>query len=703
MTIYKIASDTKKIIYSDRFVYINSKIPSWIITNEFGDAILSLFDGNNSLNEILTTATNTFGEINKDIITSFCEEVIKKRVVEKIVSKRISLLHQVHLSLSENCNLQCKYCYAHERKENGENTLSFEEYKKLIEDLLKVNPQCSFTLTGGEPLLNKDWYKIAKYIKNKGCEILLLSNGTIINESNIKSIKDVIDSVKLSIDGSNKEIHALSRGDNYEKVEHAISLLEDNKVPYSLSMTVTKQNMRDVESAAKKFGNKLTFAPFFPIKEDSIADMAITGAEYFRVLKNAAGVEPLSYCASSFANAMHHQCHKCAIGDREISISATGDVYPCHLLHTEDFYCGNVREMSIIDIYNNSPTLKKCKEIDVDKIEGCKDCAFKYVCGGACRARAFYDCGDINKNGDFCDYEKSAYLDGLIKLHKENALEKKIHSVSEFLEWSKKCKNINSDHSENTITYNCVFYRGQSNESWNWSPGIFRDNVYVEERELFKQAKNQLWNNLQNCNTELEKLVRLQHFGLKTRLLDLTSNSLIALFFACFDKGQMNVDGKVSVFIPIQEDGITIAKIIADVIGLENTNSSGGYTDDILIDVCKKYTDNKNVIRELAKPQFFFAPYNNKRIIAQKGAFLIAPLLNNDFDNTSFYFATTTYDFSKEFKQTIRIDAKSKQNILDELSEIGIDESTVFPEIEHITNYLNEGGYALNKFWRRAK
>jgi sulfatase maturation enzyme AslB (radical SAM superfamily) len=60
----------------------------------------------------------------------------------------------------------------------------------------------------------------------------------------------------------------------------------------------------------------------------------------------------------------------------------------------------------------------------VDNIAGCAECFLKYVCGGACRARAFHECGDITQAGKFCEYEKSAYVDGLLSLYSHNLFDK---------------------------------------------------------------------------------------------------------------------------------------------------------------------------------------------------------------------------------------------------------------------------------------
>jgi radical SAM protein with 4Fe4S-binding SPASM domain len=81
-----------------------------------------------------------------------------------------------------------------------------------------------------------------------------------------------------------------------------------------------------------------------------------------------------------------------------------------------------VHEQGIIDIYRNSEALKRCSNLDVDNIEKCRDCAIRYMCGGACRARGFYETGNIASTGDFCHYEMEAFLDGITKIYSVNAL-----------------------------------------------------------------------------------------------------------------------------------------------------------------------------------------------------------------------------------------------------------------------------------------
>ena len=408
----------------DKYIFINPNIPRWIVTNELGKLILSLFNGENSYDDIISIATEGLGDSRHEMINSFCKSVIFSGLLEQVEPQKKEHrmpLSSVHLSLSDHCNLNCTYCYARERVEKNHPALTFQEYKSIIDDILSINPDVVFTLTGGEPLLNSDCLRIAEYIKSKSARSFLLSNGLLINESNIARIADLFDLVTLSIDGPNDSIHSLTRGHNYRGVIRATKLLSEYNVDYTLSMTVTKDNIGYIEEMAKKFGNRLNFAPYFPVSTES-SSLAITGIEYYNALKSAVGVRPLAYCESTLDNALSSQCHKCAIGDGEFSISATGDVYPCQLIHTEEFYAGNVHEQNIKDIYYNSSSINRCAHLDVDSITGCKDCPIKYICGGSCRARAYYGCGDINSTTDFCQYEKEAFYDGIVSIYSKNAL-----------------------------------------------------------------------------------------------------------------------------------------------------------------------------------------------------------------------------------------------------------------------------------------
>lgn len=93
-----------------------------------------------------------------------------------------------------------------------------------------------------------------------------MTNVTLITEKNVKNIANIFDSIKISLDGSTAEKHNFYRGHgNYERTIKAIELLDKLDVNISLAMVVTKNNCPDIVTMAKKWGERLTFQPLFPI------------------------------------------------------------------------------------------------------------------------------------------------------------------------------------------------------------------------------------------------------------------------------------------------------------------------------------------------------------------------------------------------------------------------------------------------------
>ena len=154
-----------------------------------------------------------------------------------------------------------------------------------------------------------------------------------------------------------------------------------------------------------------TFQPLFPLgNAKNEENLFLTGKEYFNALKSA-GVIPFMDLHNLINS--RKKIFKCALGDAEISISCSGDVYPCQLLHHDEFKIGNIKISSFDSIYNSAQAEKfKCHT--VEQIPKCKACDLKFLCGGSCQARHFSETGSLNVAGDFCEYEREAIIDGLI-------------------------------------------------------------------------------------------------------------------------------------------------------------------------------------------------------------------------------------------------------------------------------------------------
>lgn len=79
-----------------------------------------------------------------------------------------------------------------------------------------------------------------------------------------------------------------------------------------------------------------------------------------------------------------------------------------------------------------------------------------------------------------------------------------------------------------------AFFRGHADEQWKLCPSLLRDEGFIENEHLmYRTIVAKQTSEFTTCSSTLDHLVKMQHYGMPTRLLDLTTNPLVALFFAC--------------------------------------------------------------------------------------------------------------------------------------------------------------------------
>jgi radical SAM protein with 4Fe4S-binding SPASM domain len=278
-----------------------------------------------------------------------------------------------------------------------------------------MSKSVEYVLSGGEPLLNSHALGFAELVKASGNIVQFLTNGTLIDETNAKRIRDVADLIKISLDGSSERVHSITRGkNNFDKVSAAIELLLSLNANVTVAMTVTRENQADIPEMVARFGSKLSLQPLFKAgRGKDKENLSLTGLEYYQALASVNGVAPMGMIGRVLESIRGSGVRRCALAEREISISETGDVYPCQLLHATEFRAGNIRQESLNEIYYHSPVLKRLREKTVETLGKCSTCQLRYICGGACRARDFYEVGSIEEVGDFCEYEKEAFINGI--------------------------------------------------------------------------------------------------------------------------------------------------------------------------------------------------------------------------------------------------------------------------------------------------
>ena len=246
-----------------------------------------------------------------------------------------------------------------------------------------------------------------------------------------------------------------------------------------------------------------------------------------------------------------------------------------------------------------------------------------------------------------------------------------------------------------------LYYRGHSNANYRLQPSISRKTSWLyNEREMYNELLINCPTDFEKCNSHLEKLVKMQHYGLPTRLLDITKNALVALYFAC--ESQHDNYGEI-ILISTTKDSIyypqsDTASILASLPAF-NYDIQQSYSALALDPSITKEEFNVKISRliheiRLEKPAFgadinkedllrniiILATKNNNRIIKQDGAFILCGLSHDSNTLNQFRY--------KKKGKTVIVLVSNKKKILEQLSTFSINRATLFPEIECVADYI---------------
>ena len=242
----------------------------------------------------------------------------------------------------------------------------------------------------------------------------------------------------------------------------------------------------------------------------------------------------------------------------------------------------------------------------------------------------------------------------------EEVLSKPVKSVAEYIESIQKIIEI-LDERNGQMTY---VYRGETKYyETHCQPNIFRDN-YLENNPYFEKNLFDIMeaNDTTTGDTYLEKAIDAQHGGFPSRLLDVTYNCLVALYFSVTpyyrraEDAADTEDGKVYIF-PIDKMYCPTSKNIQDAYDAIVNRAEAWMLDS---GICRR---NHKLIDHIT---------TNKRIISQQGAFILfqgdtlTPIPPNRYWN-------------------LTVDRNKKKHIREDLKKLfGIHTGTIYPENENL-------------------
>lgn len=291
--------------------------------------------------------------------------------------------------------------------------------------------------------------------------------------------------------------------------------------------------------------------------------------------------------------------------------------------------------------------------------------------------------------------DKLAFADSIIYV--ESRVQ--INIISSFDDFCKAMQEIDSPK-------HTFYYRGHSDSNYVLLPSIMRkSNWLLRERDMYNELLIECSQDFDKCSTHLDYLVHMQHYGLPTRLLDVTKNPLVALYFAC--ESHPTKKGEVIVFNADREKikypGSDTATVLASLplFDKELKDEYAAYAANSEIDQADFNKCAERLLHEvkLEKPAFkdeirkadildcFFvlSEKRNNRIIKQDGAFIICGLIDEKENPINQYRYV-----NQEKIQVFIIEAKKKKSILQLLDKFSINKAWLFPEISDVTEYIKE-------------
>ena len=281
---------------------------------------------------------------------------LKGSAIQHEVSERegCNVPWAILLDPTSACNMHCTGCWAAEY--GNKLNLSLETIDSIIRQGKEMGTYM-YIYTGGEPLVRKDdLMKICEM--HPDCAFLAFTNGSLIDEdfcNEMLRVKNFVPAISLEVF---EEANDGRRGEGvYKKVQNAMKLLKDHKLPFGISTCYTSKNVEDV-SSEKYFDLMIDsgalfvwFFHYMPVGNDAAVEL-LPSPEQRELMFNR--IREFRKCKPIFSMDFQNDAqyvHGCIAGGRNyLHINAKGDVEPCVFIHYSN--C-NIHDTSLLDAYKS--------------------------------------------------------------------------------------------------------------------------------------------------------------------------------------------------------------------------------------------------------------------------------------------------------------------------------------------------------------
>lgn len=359
------------------------------------------------------------------------------------VASRIGAPMAVEFEVTYRCNHVCEFCYNVWKEDDPREWYRVEsDTPKMLAILEKICDSGVFSVlfTGGEPMLRRDIFILMQYVRDRGIEANIVTNGSRIKEPEIEMLKKVANHVQVSLHASTPEImdKLVGRKGAWKDAVESAKALREAGVSVNFNVALTKENFRELPAMfelAKSIDVDLRMTRLvstgFGVKNwrhlvlsheelmELIGILHKAGKDGYRSIVQT----PLPPCAADGDERQmireiyqYHQVIRCAAGFTWCAVNPEGDVRYCS---ATGGHLGNVMRTDLKQIWNTAPIFKQVRAFKHVPVE-CLDCDDLPICSGGCRAATLSLTGEFTRM-DPMALSEVASTQAIIEASKDNA------------------------------------------------------------------------------------------------------------------------------------------------------------------------------------------------------------------------------------------------------------------------------------------
>lgn len=327
------------------------------------------------------------------------------------------------------CNLKCQHCGSragHVRTRE----LTTAECLDLVDQMARLGTR-EVTLIGGEAYLRRDWLDILRRVRDHGILCLIQTGARNLTDKRLEeAVAAGLCGIGVSIDGL-APLHDRVRGvpGSYDQAMSALRRAKALGLSISVNTQIGAETMPDlpdlmdriIDAGATHWQIQLTVAmgnavdnPEVLLQPYRLIELMPLLAKLYRegakrgltmvVGNNIGYFGPYESLWRGFGNEAVHWSG-CAAGQNVIGIEADGTIKGCPSLATVGYAAGNIRDLTLTDIWRNNEAMAfgRTRSVEQDLWGYCRTCYYADVCRAGCTWTSHSLLGKRGNN-PYCHY-----------------------------------------------------------------------------------------------------------------------------------------------------------------------------------------------------------------------------------------------------------------------------------------------------------